>query len=133
MGIFNNAITGSEATGPANTDATLFSANLAGGSINDGNAFTVRLYRTGNGSAKVKLGNVLLWEAQDDGVHEVTVWRDGSGGALVEGIATISSGVYRIAPATKTGLNWSQQQTLTIVGNSPTEGGLVLQRAGLAK
>ena len=136
MGIYNKANTESVATGAANVPATLFSENVAGGSVGDGNAlrFDFDFTYIGTADLAVKLGTKQVYGANAEGRYELYVGRSGQSNAVVWGVAYTASGVYRIPPQTVVGgLNWSQGQTFTAVGTANSEGGLVLQRAGLMK
>lgn len=140
-GIFNHYGTTTPAsTGAANTDTTLLSRPLAGGAVDDGNAFQLRAEFVGAGLVRVRFGGVDVflpgWDTgPSNAVYVFDVWRVGRYDALVRAsycdMTTAEwKGLGRYPVA---GIDWQSQQTIEIVGKSATAGGLTLERAGIAK
>lgn len=140
--MFKDKITQSSATGYANTPRDLWTQQLSGGEVNDGDATRFRFGvdsvsgpLTMTGSAKLTLNGVTLVTIDLSGntckaVASVLVVRDGSSGANVVTTVEYGGGVRAAYNTYKSGLSWASQQTMKIVGESTSEGGTVLQWLG---
>lgn len=140
-GIYDYATTTAQATGAANTDAALFTRNIAGGGLADGNCLRWRAEFDGTGTASFRIGStdILIDPWPIEGIQriiELEVWRTGPTTALVRPWTGQGGGNEAMVPGGRfpvTGLAWGQSQAFTIVGRSSVANGLTLERAGLAK
>tara|TARA_R110000868_G_scaffold62751_2_gene189481 strand:- start:116 stop:514 length:399 start_codon:yes stop_codon:yes gene_type:complete len=129
-GIFQTSTAQSCATGAANTPALLFTAQIPGNSVANGNALRLvadlDAYNSGGAplvcSATVKLNGVTVrtldvYEGSD---IDVTIWRTGN-----------TQGETR--DKALQGLSWAGGMALEVWGTSTQEGGCILQRAGVQR
>ena len=136
-GVYDYAVNGLVYAGT--TDTVVFTRNVAGGAVTDGNAVRWRAEAQGvTGSTLRFVVNGVDVAKVDavgsDNVFDVDLWRSGAGAAHVR-VWECASPLTVCVPrdiAAVNGLAWNSQQTFQIIGKSGV-GGMYLTRAGLAR